>query len=546
MPPGDSFEAPQGTPLHTVQFRAISEGLADTGVRAPNDLAVTAGSGPREVDVASGTAYYDSTAYDYSGASPAVTLSAGDVDDARVDTVAFDTGSTSVIAREGTPDPAPTPPTLQAGEVLLAVVTVPAGATDIGDQLIRNWRAVGPTQASRIIYADATDSFGVTDVAAALNELQEAAQLGAYPVGAPDLDTPLGLDDVSDLDVGTADLTANDGSTMIYDAGNSEVPAARLGGPASSLSTYPLAFATDTDADLASTDLTAAGGTTTVFDATAGVVPRRQVDRDRVVASVASANHTTGGEEIVLVDTVAIGGGSTVTLASADATEGAAIAVVDRTGGASGATITVDTEGSETLNGSNSITVDTDYGAARLISDGSNWVTAGGGTGGGGGVTIEDGQSVVQQTATAVSAGEALSASSDGDGTAEVDLDSSRVVGGEATANLSDTNQLVVDRFALTDGGTVRVRKCSLTVGVSGPAPTDVDLKLVTFDGSGSFTTQTVLIDGDGSTDSTAVTGDPVGTYENTSGGDQTVGVVADNQSGTNHELFATTRGVID
>lgn len=82
-------------------------------------------------------------------------------------------------------------------------------------------------------------------------------------------------------------------------------------------------------------------------------------------------------------DTVLFGGdtsngnGGTLTLSSADAVEGRAIVVNDEGGnaGATGAAITIDTEGSETIDGGTSISIATNNGTARVYSDGSNWFT---------------------------------------------------------------------------------------------------------------------------------------------------------------------------
>lgn len=86
-----------------------------------------------------------------------------------------------------------------------------------------------------------------------------------------------------------------------------------------------------------------------------------------------TTNYTTSGDEILEVDTS--GGAVTVTLASADTTDGQHIRVIDTGLSASTNAITVDTEGSETINpGSNSsITLNVDGTWVDLWSDGSNW-----------------------------------------------------------------------------------------------------------------------------------------------------------------------------
>jgi hypothetical protein len=185
-------EAPQialeGGPLLNIHLRALTEGIAGNGVVASTDLEVTAGSGDLDIDVAAGDVYLDGTQYSYGGGTSAAMLSAGDGTYDRYDTVAFDTGTTSVVVHEGTPAQYPTAPDIQAGEVALAVVYVASGATAIDGGDITNVRALYDADAAaNVSYADSTGAYGVSDVAAALDELQEAAQAGAYPFGNSDL-----------------------------------------------------------------------------------------------------------------------------------------------------------------------------------------------------------------------------------------------------------------------------------------------------------------------------------------------------------------------
>lgn len=68
----------------------------------------------------------------------------------------------------------------------------------------------------------------------------------------------------------------------------------------------------------------------------------------------------------------------TITLASAMLTEGAWLIINDESGGAGGVgqAITIDTEGSETIDGASSITLNGNFDAVFLYSDGSNWFSA--------------------------------------------------------------------------------------------------------------------------------------------------------------------------
>ena len=63
---------------------------------------------------------------------------------------------------------------------------------------------------------------------------------------------------------------------------------------------------------------------------------------------------------------------TSLTLPSAQTIEGRVIVIKD-TGNASTYSITIDTEGSETIDGDATLILDSDYEAVNLYSDGSNW-----------------------------------------------------------------------------------------------------------------------------------------------------------------------------
>lgn len=77
--------------------------------------------------------------------------------------------------------------------------------------------------------------------------------------------------------------------------------------------------------------------------------------------------------QIVGVDSS--GGVVTITLASAMLAAGAWIIINDEANSGGGNTITIDTEGSETIDGSTSININTNNGSARVYSNGTNWFT---------------------------------------------------------------------------------------------------------------------------------------------------------------------------
>lgn len=91
-----------------------------------------------------------------------------------------------------------------------------------------------------------------------------------------------------------------------------------------------------------------------------------------------TSNYTTSGEQVIFADTSS--GSLTVTLASADLLDGNEIVIADSGGSASTNSITVNTESGETIDGQSSIEINSEYGAQRISSDGSNWYTSGGGS----------------------------------------------------------------------------------------------------------------------------------------------------------------------
>lgn len=76
---------------------------------------------------------------------------------------------------------------------------------------------------------------------------------------------------------------------------------------------------------------------------------------------------------IVHVTYTGTGAVTSLTLPTAQTVSGRAIEIIDAGGNAATNNITIDTEGSETINGSATLVINTDYGAYGLYSDGSNW-----------------------------------------------------------------------------------------------------------------------------------------------------------------------------
>lgn len=101
-------------------------------------------------------------------------------------------------------------------------------------------------------------------------------------------------------------------------------------------------------------------------------------------SSTQTTSYTTSGEGIVFADTS--GGSVTITLSENDTKEGRELIIVDSGGAANASPITIDTESSATIDGNTSTNITSNYGAARLTADGTDWYSAGGGGGGGGGI----------------------------------------------------------------------------------------------------------------------------------------------------------------
>lgn len=169
MPSETQIEWPQGQPLFEVNWRGISESLAGNGVIGNTDLEVTATATNMEIQVASGDALYTGTKHTLASADTH-TLTAADANDDRWDTVYFDTATDSSGVRDGTAASNPVPPDIQGDEILLAIVYVPAGATDVPDSDILNWRTP-EQQAGHIRVIDSSGHFSNSDVESVLDEL---------------------------------------------------------------------------------------------------------------------------------------------------------------------------------------------------------------------------------------------------------------------------------------------------------------------------------------------------------------------------------------
>ena len=242
---------------------------------------------------------------------------------------------------------------------------------------------------------------------------------------------------------------------------------------------------------------------TKIWSSTDGNVPRPQVDDAIVRASTKTTAYTTTDEEMVPVDPSGTGG-ITITLASTDAAAGNEIIVKDIGGTASTNQITVETEGTETIDGNSSIDIDVDFGVLAVVGDGTGW----------------DIRKAPART-----------------------VDPRNIFEGTETGTVANGDQGILTVDELADGESVEVYKSALTTDTIEAVPSGVDLELVTFDNSGAFTSRATLVSGDGSTIYDRVTGDPLASYTNSSGGPQSVGVIVDNGSGASVDVVAKIEG---
>jgi len=558
----DGFEWPIGDPLFEVSLDAIAEGVDGNGVVSSGDLQVTATTNANEIQVAAGDLWYAGSVYSL-GAAETHVLTDGDATYDRWDSVVLDTGIGSSTVLEGTAEANPEPPSPGAGQVLLAYIYVASGETDVTDSETKNFR-VFSTDAADVRLDDSAGDYSSSSVEGALTEVVREAgdplngplNLSGFSGTAPfDLGTnPGAFGAIADaaVDGGSAAgtehsfLFAVDSSTVLKvyaesdgaggvqnvrlelsvdlhdDRGNTlynhsanEFVQARLGGPASSLSSYPLPIGdldspyglpniTDMDAD--GNDLSDSAGPGTLYDSATGEFLRGVLDDEAATTVVSSSTYTTSDEEVILVDTATIAASSTITLASTDLEQGHTVIISDLSGAAASYPITVETEGTETIDGSSSKTISTDYAGATFVAEGSNWV-----------VPSPPPLDPVKQVEGA---------------------ESGAVAAGEQ-------GTLIFDH--LQDGETLEIYKAVFTLDDGTPVPTSLDLIIATLDNSGSYTVQTTIYAGDGSTiwdgDPANSVGDPLASYTNSSGVGETVAVLADNGTSSSYSVMSKATG---
>jgi hypothetical protein len=118
------------------------------------------------------------------------------------------------------------------------------------------------------------------------------------------------------------------------------------------------------------------------------------------------------------------------------------------------------------------------------------------------------------------------------------------VLEGRESGTVTNGNQgvLVVDNLA--NGDAAEIYKAGLTLADGQPAPTDLDLELVTMDNAGAFTSRVTLLSGDGTTVFDRETGDPLASWTNSTGSAQTIALIVDNGTGSDQDIAADAEGV--
>ena len=103
----------------------------------------------------------------------------------------------------------------------------------------------------------------------------------------------------------------------------------------------------------------------------------------RIGVTSADTPYTSSGETIIAVTSVPPVAEFSVILASADCVEGRIVYIKDESGSAGSYGITISTQGSESIDGSNSYLISDDYGSLKVYSNGTDWFIIGAFAGGG-------------------------------------------------------------------------------------------------------------------------------------------------------------------
>jgi len=126
-------------PLHHVIGNALNDGCKNWGVISGLAVSEKAAGANMSVDVALGVCFVDGTEYTESSVTNVV-ITAADGTNPRKDLIIYDTSGGTPAVVTGTPAATAIPPDITAGDILLAVVDVPANDTTITNDQIHDGR----------------------------------------------------------------------------------------------------------------------------------------------------------------------------------------------------------------------------------------------------------------------------------------------------------------------------------------------------------------------------------------------------------------------
>lgn len=536
MPNTDKIQWPQGQPQFELHWRAITEALGGNGVVSTGDFEVTATANDLEIQVAPGTAFYAGTSHTLGSAS-SFTLTSGDSSDDRWDTIYFDTSTDTAGVREGTPGTNPEPPDIQGDEILLATVYVAATATNVSDSEILNWRTHS-NDADNTYLKDSGSEFSSDTVE---NAFQEVIREQGDPL------------------TGDIDLSSFTGSAPFNLGTNPGAFGTIIDAVVDSNSTQGTTHSYDFDIDgttflRVTAESDGAGGLqNAVVSLPQGTsLPAGDIDTgDLASGSVTSAKISDGTIQEVDID-------STIDLETWRSRDGTISGPIDAgtNPGVFGAILdaTVDsnpTAGTEesysfSIDGTDVLTV---YGEAdgsggvqniRVQFDSPAWL-----------------QTVSSEPSDAAQGNTVYDTSIDspiyGNGsTYQRPLSRPNVeeFSADESGSVASGNSGIIWATSVPDGGTIEILQGYLLLSDGQPAPSGLDLSLISLDNTGGAARQSIILSGDGSAIYDDETGSPLASYNNTSGSAQTVAIVIDNGNfnsgtGASQDVIGGGRGEI-
>lgn len=126
----------------------------------------------------------------------------------------------------------------------------------------------------------------------------------------------------------------------------------------------------------------------------------------------------------------------------------------------------------------------------------------------------------------------------------KIDDEPLRKIDGEESGTVTAGNQGVLSISNIENGETLELEEAVMVLADGQPAPTGLDMNIVSMDNNGNYTVETVVLTGDGTAVYDYESGNPVASYTNSSGSAQTVAVVVDNQTGSDQIIMSQAYGV--